>query len=1097
MKYTKRFILTSLIFIASSAQADLPPVLDPPLNSLTIYSGAAITMGASSVVNGNIQVNAAATIGASSIVDGYIVAGAAATLGASTHVGGYIEARDAGTIGADSTIGGHLTTGDAATLGANTIDGNIMVGGDLTAGAAILAGAKAVIAGNLKAGADASADLGADAKVIGNAAAGTGLTLGADVIVDGHAQAGSGSVMLGVGASVVGNARAGTSIVLAAGATIGGDITQNSPEAFATNVKQPIDDKSLELLLVQAQLATMVAPLENQLPTAMTVSRTIKKGIYHTTALTTTAGITITFDGEGEQGHWLINSDSFIAFGASTKIILKDVTSNSTITWNAASYASSGASAELRGTFFAGSYILTGEFTVLGGVGDTCGRIFTTTGAVTLGASNIIGTPGCTEQPLSIDHYEIVHDGQGLTCDSESVILRACNDASCSTLSSQPITLDFLTNGESISSPTFIGSKTIIFNNLDVETLTFSLANTSITAANPPLCDDSSTNSCDMNFTNAGLRFLSGADNSTTLPNQIAGSVFVDTLKIQAVQDTDGVCTALFTGNNNVYLSQENIDPGGTNGLSFTSDGVTIAKHADFTSTTLNFGSDSIAVIPTPIYHDAGQIRLHANYDLGGVTLSGSSNAFWVSPGELVIVAKSGVTNLNGATSTATPTHKTGNDFDLSVTALNSLGVITPNYSGGQIQLMLTRTGPTLSYSADGDLSYGAASKLTSSANPIFENVTLTNFVSGVSTYNAAQYSEVGLLNLDAQDNNYGNANIIISAVAIDIGRFIPDHFTQTVAEDGYFLATCNTAITFAAYSGQKDEATNSIGTIAYLTNPVLVITAFNKQGHITQNYHQDSQGSSNDYMKLSNADINVSIPTLDQVAVGVDNNKLSLTASMNSGTLSKNNLTPLSNGAELARGILHYQLSDADHFFYNRSANSLVAPFTSDIDFSIDTIVDADNVTVTSTIDASPAGVEIRFGRLVLKNSFGPETSNFPQPLQIEHFNGVEFGVTRDDNCASYDADKISLVSLSSDPLLNQVLGGTGYFLTGKTQAIELQAPGAGHQGQMSVTYDAYDWFKYDWDNDDVYDESPFAVATFGVFRGNDRIGFWRESFY
>ena len=1096
MKYIKRFIFTSIIFVVTGrAQASLPPQLDPPLNDLTIYSSAAITMGASSVVNGNIQVNAAATIGASSIIGGYIVAGAAVTLGASTHVGDYIEARDGGTIGADSTIGGHLTTGDAATLGANTIDGNIMVGGDLTAGAAILVGTNAVIVGNLKAGANASADLGANAKFGGNAAAGTALTLGADVIIDGHAQAGRGSLVLGVGAFVGGNARAGTSIVLAAAAFISGDITENSAEEFTTNLKEPIDDQSLQLVLAQAQLATLVAPLANQLPTAMTVSRTIKKGIYHTTALTTTAGITITFDGEGVQGDWLINSDSFIAFGASTKIILKDVTSDSTITWNAATYASAGASAELIGTFFAGSYVLTGESTILRGVGDTCGRIFTTTGAVTLGASNIIGTLGCTEQLLSIDHYEIVHDGQGLTCDSESVILRACNDANCSTLSSQPITLDFLANGEPVSSTTFIGSTTVIFNNPDVETLTFSLANTSIAAVNPLSCDHNSANSCDMNFTNAGFRFLSGADNSTTLPNQIAGSLFADTLKIQAVQDTNGVCTALFTGNNNVYLSQENIDPGGTSGLNFTSEDVVIAKHSEVTITTLSFGSESIAVIPTPIYHDAGQIRLHANYDLGGVTLSGSSNAFWVSPAELVIGAKSGVTNLNGATSTATRTHKAGNDFNLSVTALNTLGVITPNYSGGKIQLMLTRTGPTLIDSADGELSYGEARKLASSASPVFQNVTLTNFASGVYTYDAAKYSEVGLLNLDAQDNNYGNANIIISALAINIGRFIPAHFTQTVAEDGFFLATCNSAITFTAYSGQKDEATNSIGTISYLTNPVIVITAFNKQGDITQNYHQDSQGSSNDYMKLS--DIVLSMPTLDQVAVGVDNSKLSLTASMNSGTLSEHNLTPLSNGVELARGVLHYQLSDADHFFYDRSANSLVAPFTSDIDFSIDTIVDADNVAVTSTVNASPVGVEVRFGRLVLKNSFGPETSNFPQPLQIEHFNGAEFGVTRDDNCTSYDADKISLVSLSSDPLLSQVLGGTGYFLTGKTQAIELQAPGAGHQGQLSVSYDAYDWFKYDWDNDDVYDESPFAIATFGVFRGNDRLSFWRESFY
>jgi len=1058
MKHTKQFLFICLSFAVLSVQAALPPQLEAPLDNLTIYSGAAITMGAISNVSGNIQAEAAATLCSGSnvsasnqvvagtahcggsIVSGYIVSGGAVVLGEYTHVGDYIVAREDGTIGADSTIVGNLTIGVSATLGATTIDGDIMVGGDLTAGTTIVIGAKAVVAGN---------------------------------------------------------ARAGTSVTLAEGATVVGSIIENSKQEFENDRKEPIDDQSPQLLQLQADLAAMEAPTANQLPATITENTTFKKGIYHTTDITTSVGITITFDGEGEDGHWLINSDSFIAFGANTKMVLKDVTPNSTITWNAGSYANSGEGAELLGTFFAGSYISTGQNTILKGIGDACGGMFTSAGAVTLGVRNIIGTTGCKVQPPTVHHYEIVHDGQGLTCEPESVEIRACADASCSALNTQPITLDFLTDDELISSETFTGSTTASFSNTVVETLTFSLANTSITATNPLVCDDSSGNSCNMGFTNAGLRFLSGAGNSTTLPNQTAGSSFSDTLKVQAVEDTDGVCTALFSGSNNVYLSQENVEPGGTSGLSFASDGATIAKHSGSTNITLSFDADSIAVIPTPVYHDAGKIRLHASYAADGVILSGSSNSFWVSPAELVIIAKSGLTNLSGATVTATSTHEAGNNFNLSVTALNSLGVITPNYSQGQIQLMLTRTGPTLTDSVDGNLSYGAASTLASSASPVFQNVNLTHFSSGVSIYTAAQYSEVGLLDLDVQDSNYGDANIIISAVAINIGRFIPDHFTQTVADDGFFLAKCNTAITFAAYNGQKDEATNSVGAISYLTNPVLVITAFNKQGNITQNYHQDSQGSVNDYMKLSSADIIVFTPTLDQVAMGIDSNKLPLTANMNTGTLSENNLTSLSSGGALPKGVLHYQLSDSDNFFYNRSANALVAPFTSDINFSIATIIDADNVGVTTTVDASPTGVEIRFGRLLLKNSFGPETANFPQPMQIEYFNGSEFSASADNNCASYDAGRFSLTNISLDPVLTNLLGGTGYFLTGKTQEIELQAPGAGNQGQLLVSYDTYDWFKYDWDNDNMHDDSPSAIATFGIFRGNDRMGYSREVFY
>lgn len=707
-----------------------------------------------------------------------------------------------------------------------------------------------------------------------------------------------------------------------------------------------------------------------------------------------------------------------------------------------------------------------------------------------------------------IHHYEISHDGQGLTCEAETLIIKACTNESCSSLSTESVTLDVLADGTAISSPTFTGtttvsspiSSTVNFNHTVVETLTFSIANATIAASNNFVCNDGSSASCDMAFTDAGFRFLYG--NSTTILNpilnQTSGTAFGDILKLQAVKDIDGVCTGLFTNDIEVDLSQENVAPGGTSGLNFTINGSPIAKHSSVTSTTLNFGANSIATIPTPIYHDAGKIRLHANYDVGGVTLTGSSNSFWVSPAVLAVSAKSGETHLNAASATATPIHKAGVGFNLTVTALNSLGVITPNYSPGQIQFKLERTGPILiNKSVDGYLKYAATSPLATSTSPIFQNVTLTNFSSGVSIYNTAQYSEVGLLNLDVQDSNYGNANIVIRATAINIGRFTPDHFKQTVVLNGDFYATCDTRVSFTAYSGQKDEATSTIGAISYLTKPILAITAYNKQHEITQNYYEDSQGSDNDYMKLSNTDVTVIAPTLDQDAEGVDKNKLSLTANIHTGTdidtgtLSQNDL-----------GVLHYQLSDKDNFFYNRSANALVTPFTSTINISTATIQDSENVDLLpttpivgspTTVDVLPTGIEIRFGRLRLENSFGPETSNLPQPMQLEHFDGTGFVVSSDNNCVSYDASKIVPTKISLEPSFTEILGGTGIFFNGKTRVIELKAPGARNQGKIDVLYDTYDWLKYDWDNNDSYD-NPSATATFGLFRGNDRIIYQRE---
>jgi MSHA biogenesis protein MshQ len=231
-------------------------------------------------------------------------------------------------------------------------------------------------------------------------------------------------------------------------------------------------------------------------------------------------------------------------------------------------------------------------------------------------------------------------------------------------------------------------------------------------------------------------------------------------------------------------------------------------------------------------------------------------------------------------------------------------------------------------------------------------------------------------------------------------------------------------------------------------------------------------------------------------LALGVDANKLSLTANIFTGTLSQNDLTALPGVVALAKGVLHYQFSDSDNFFYNRTENALVAPFTSDIDFAIAGIVDGDNVNATSIVAASPTGVEIRFGRLVLENSFGPETENFPQPMRVEHYDGSHFVTTSDNDCLSYDAGKVSLSNISLSPSLTDVLGGTGKFSAGTNVNIELEATGSGNQGEIGVTYDAYDWLKYDWDDDGVYDENPSAIATFGIYRGNDRIIHWREVF-
>jgi MSHA biogenesis protein MshQ len=197
-----------------------------------------------------------------------------------------------------------------------------------------------------------------------------------------------------------------------------------------------------------------------------------------------------------------------------------------------------------------------------------------------------------------------------------------------------------------------------------------------------------------------------------------------------------------------------------------------------------------------------------------------------------------------------------------------------------------------------------------------------------------------------------------------------------------------------------------------------------------------------------------------------------------------------------LPRGTVHYALASTDNFVYTRSSNAKVNPFVSAIDFVVASITDADNISAISTANASPAGIDIRFGRLRLENSFGPETLALVQHLKLEHYVGGDFVTTQDNSCVNYDASKISLNNMGLDPSLSGVNTATGTFINGQTQAIELASPGRGNQGVIGVSYEAYEWLKYDWASSGTLTQDPSSTATFGIYRGDDRLFHSREVF-
>ncbi|SIS42583.1 ice-binding family protein [Neptunomonas antarctica] len=369
MKPTKLLILISVFSVVPSVHARFMPLSDSDLSNQALYSSGAITMGAGTTVGGNIQSDAAITLGANATVGGNVEAGAAVTLGADAGVGGYIQAEAAVTLGANSMLGGYIRAGAAIDIGALAeIKGNVIGGDPAIATAAV--------------------------------------TIGADTRVDGYIQARS-AVTLGANSIIGGDVDAGTTIAEGAGAQIAGVSTQYSskvlpPPPAVKNQRELIESVQKELR--ELGTATLLpAPFG-------TNDETLEAGIYSPlNYLAIAAGKTLTLDGKGVDGSWVFNIPNYLSFAADAKVVLKDVTDNSSIIWNIQNgYTSLGARAEVTGYIFAYSYVLTGANSLITGVGDSCGGVFSATNYITFGADNVIGEEGCVSDPTTENPPSII-----------------------------------------------------------------------------------------------------------------------------------------------------------------------------------------------------------------------------------------------------------------------------------------------------------------------------------------------------------------------------------------------------------------------------------------------------------------------------------------------------------------------------------------------------------------------------------------------------------------------------------------------------------------------------------------------------------------
>ncbi|MFQ2460776.1 DUF6701 domain-containing protein [Aeromonas caviae] len=441
--------------------------------------------------------------------------------------------------------------------------------------------------------------------------------------------------------------------------------------------------------------------------------------------------------------------------------------------------------------------------------------------------SNPVGT--------QIDHFEFDHSGQALTCNPEPLTIRACANASCSQLFTDPVSaiLTPLKNG----SNGWIAGSQVSYNgntatvNFSSGTTTLQLRNNlasamkvgvsgSIPSTKPlseTLCRAGSgalsAAACTLSFADSGFLF----NVPDTLANRPQDVVISAVKKDNATQQ----CVPGFTGERSVGFWGTYVTPNDNSvGSQMAIDGKTISTYAAnvvspaVTTLNLTFDGQGKATLKSVRYPDAGQMRLNARHDgsgdTAGLVMTGS-DLFVSRPAGLCITPTEGTCAAGDASCPVFK--KTGEAFQLNIKGvawqadddkdLCSGNLATPNFALANIALGSELVAPKPGEGAV----VGTASYDHSNAKGSNNLNTVTQSV-----------NEVGVFRMTATPPEAGYFNYTIPpATSVPVGRFVPWDF--------YLVSS---------------TVTPACGGFSYMSQPFWVQTtvqARNKQGEITQNY--------------------------------------------------------------------------------------------------------------------------------------------------------------------------------------------------------------------------------------------------------------------
>jgi len=685
-----------------------------------------------------------------------------------------------------------------------------------------------------------------------------------------------------------------------------------------------------------------------------------------------------------------------------------------------------------------------------------------------LSASEVQADVNVVHSCGTIDHIEITNDGAGLTCLEESIIVKACADAGCTSVATTDVDVNLSATGDTTtwsSNPVTIPANSssgvaVTLTHRTAETITLS-ATSSPAATNNLVCTPSG---CDLVFSEAGFILGLANHNSCATPD----------LTIQAVKlsETGTTCAPAYTGNQSVNFVYNYSNPASGSTIPILASS-NMATAGVTQNRTINFDGTASANLSFE-YRDAGQLSITVSEGADD-GLSPATVIPIVTPPKLLVSTSDTNNSCSGPDygncsvfRVAGVPGNAASEFELDVTGACADDTVTPNFQLSSIPLSSNLVAP----SGGSNGSLGVTSVDITANGSVTVNQTL---------------SEVGAFTITATPPDY-QGQPIPAATSSTIGRFTPDRFAVSVdspVDTPYFAdASCD-----FTYQGQEFGFGAS-------ENPVITITALNSDGAITTNYG-GAGVSNNDFWKLNSGLLSTRTYS-NQAALFPGSLDFSLTGS-----------SIVTSGAADYNGISKFSI-EGDILTYNKSG---VVPVTTNdanfdalvtLNFTAESLTDTDGVFYDSDnsgtrdnaiddFDITDIGsTNIRWGRWFLANAYGSELQPLVMVAEAQYFDGTNFVISTTDTCTTPVTTTLTNYTgnlTAGDSILSQAAMVSGLI------PLTLSAPGNNNDGSLLMTLTGPTWMMYDYDGDGSADNAK-ATASFGIFEGREPVIIKRQTF-